>query len=191
MTNLLGYIYAAIGSAVLAALITFGLASNYYDAQIVAINAVHATEKAVAVAAVNKTANAFQSKQNVIIGELRASLDEVKAESTTKVVKLEKSIDSLRGELRAGRVLIDRQSEALSRARADSATGIPATTAPPSGNPEGTLSAETSAALLDLVEEAELVRISLGEQRDYALKCHAAHTNLVKTYNALMASGAY
>lgn len=191
MTNFLGYIYAAIGGAVLAALLTFSLASNYHEAQVTAINAAHEIEKAVAIAEVSKKATKFQGEQSKIIGELRASLNDVKTEGTKKVTELEKSIDSLRDDLRAGRVLIDRQSEALRRASADNTPRVPATTPPQSGNPDGALSAETSAALLDLVADAENLRISLIEQRDYALRCHSAHSNLVKTYNALMESGAY
>lgn len=185
--NIMGYIYSALGGALVSALFAVYLSSNYYGAQIAKIEADHRAEISAQIAEVSKTALKWRDYQDQIISDLRASLDVVTTEGARKVKELETTVGNLRSDVRAGRVLIDRQAKALADARADQDATVPAAPAAENGHPTGALSAETSAAILDLVEEAELVRISLIEQREYAVRCHSAHSNAIAILNALLA----
>lgn len=181
--GILNYIYTGVAGAAAGAVAAALITATVYGARIDAINADFDRKVAEGVAEKSRSAVRWVETQREVIAKLEKALKVQAQESKRKTDDLQKTVYDYRSKLDRGWVFVDPKAASTS---GSANAGIPGTPAPSSGNPSGVLSGQTSADLLAFATDAELTRISLLDQRNYALQCHRAYSELRVKYNALI-----
>lgn len=183
--GILNYIYTGAAGLLIGAAAATYLTSTFYGSKIDAIEARYDRDVAEKVAQESRTAVRWVEVQREAIAKLEKALSAQAKESQRKVNELQKTTADFRGKLDRGWVFVDPKAKPPTPAGSKDA-GNPGAPGPSGGNTAGVISGQTSADLFAFASDAELTRISLFDQRQYALQCYAAYSEMRVKYNALI-----